>query len=285
MWLDREALLQKPFILTPSHEAILKSVYTYYFLTAKQVCRLHYSPGSFTRVEKLLKELRDNQYLVWDFLPVKRRFGSSPAYYMLAKRGIGYLRTLGCDVSMLPYPSTLKAQKSLFIPHTLSVNDYLIAASLLSQTSPHIRLIEMKHELILKRTMKGDVVPDAWLDFRIHDKEQICLWLELDRQTQSLKKISQKIHSMVLFARNAYQQVFHTPSLTIVFATTGGSERLSSLIKWTEQELSQMREVHEGDLFRFASIPEGELDPQYVFFTPMWVRPFDRISLPLFEIQ
>ena len=60
---------------------ILQSVYTYYYLTAKQVCRLHYSPGSFTRVEKLLKELRDNEYLQWDFLPVRRRFGSSPAYW------------------------------------------------------------------------------------------------------------------------------------------------------------------------------------------------------------
>src|SRR5262249_31095417 len=108
---DRETPVQKQFTLTPAHETILKSVYTYYYLTARQVQRLHYSPGSFTRVEKLLKELRDNHYLQWDFLPVKRRFGSSPAYYMLSRRGISYLRTIGCDVSLLPYPSSLKAQK------------------------------------------------------------------------------------------------------------------------------------------------------------------------------
>src|SRR6266567_4392927 len=103
---------------------ILQSIYTYYYLTAKQVCRLHYSPGSFTRAEKLLKELRDNGYLQWDAVPTKRRTGSSPAYYMLAKRGIAYLRKLGFDVSTHPHPSEKKQQKSLFLPHTLAVNDF-----------------------------------------------------------------------------------------------------------------------------------------------------------------
>jgi len=277
--------LQKPFTLTPAHETILKSVYTYYYLTAKQACRLHYSPGSFTRVEKLLKELRDNEYLQWDFLPVKRRFGSSPAYYMLARRGVGFLRKLGCDVSMLPYPFEKRQQKSLFIPHTLSVNDFLIAGSLLSQVAQHIRLFQIKHELLLKRTMKGKVIPDAWLDFRIYDKEQVCLWLEIDRDTEEMKIIKQKIHGMVLFAKDAYQQVFHTPSLTIVFATTGKTERLSSLITWTEQVLVDLRETQEADLFRFASVPQGELNPQEVFFAPLWRRPFDTTLLPLFTKQ
>src|SRR5947209_7228963 len=164
----------------PSHETILKSVYTYYYLTAKQVGRLHYSPGSFTRVEKLLKELRDHEYVQWDFLPVKRRFGSSPAYYMLAKRGISYLRRLGSDVSILPYPSEKKELKSMFIPHTMSVNEILIAANLLPRVAPAYSLFAMRHELLLKRTMKSSVIPDGWLDFR-RGNEQICFWLEVDR--------------------------------------------------------------------------------------------------------
>src|SRR5205823_9329275 len=154
------------FEVKPSHDTILKSLYDYYYLTAKQVCRLHYSPGSFTRVEKLLKELRDNEYLQWDFLPVKRRFGSSPAYYMLAKRGVSYLRKLGYDVSILPSPSEKRQLKSLFIPHTISVNDLLIAANLLPRVVPAYSLSTMRHELFLKRMMKSSVIPDGWLDFR-----------------------------------------------------------------------------------------------------------------------
>ena len=277
--------MQNTLAITPAHETILKSVYTYYYLTAKQVCRLHYSPGSFTRAERLLKELRDNEYLQWDFLPVKRRVGSSPAYYMLAKRGVAYLRSLGFDVSILPYPSEKKELKSLFLPHTMAVNDFLIASTLVAQVIPHIRLFQMKHELLLKRTMKGRVIPDGWLDFRINENEQVCFWLEMDRATQDGKIIKQKIQAMVLFAKDTYQQVFHTPSLTIVFATIGETGRLHNLIKWTEQVLADLHETQEADLFRFAAIPEGELDPAWLFFTPIWSRPFDTTPLPLFSRQ
>jgi hypothetical protein len=275
-------LKHNEFSLTIAHENILRSIYVFYYLTAKQICRLHYSPGSFTRVEKLLKELRDSEYLQWDILPIKRRFGSSPAYYRLARRGVSYLRKLGFDVSILPYPSEKKEMKSLFIPHTLSVNDFLIAATLLSQVAPYIQLIQMKHELLLKRTLKGAVIPDGWLDFRISEKEQVCFWLEMDRDTEDVQIIKQKIYSMVKFVQNTYQEVFQTPSLTIVFATTGGSGRVHNLIKWTEQELTALHETKEADLFRFAAITQGELDPAWLFFKPVWTRPFDTTLFPLF---
>ena len=249
---------------------------------AKQVCRLHYSPGSFTRVEKLLKELRDHEYLQWDFLPVKRRFGSSPAYYMLAKRGISYLRRMGCDVSLLPYPSEKKQLKSLFIPHTMTVNDFLIAASLLPRVAPDICLCEMRHELLLKRTMKGSVIPDGWLDFR-RGNEQMCFLLEVDRGTEDVKVFREKIRSLVRFAKTGYQEVFHTPSITIVFATTAGSVRYNNMLTWTQQTLFDMHELQEADLFRFAVIPEGDLDPAWLFFEPMWSVPGGVSPLPLLE--
>ena len=274
--------MQTAFEIKPAHETILNSMSTYYYLTAKQVCRLHYSPGSFTRVEKLLKELRDNGFLQWDFLPIKRRFGSSPAYYMIAKRGVSYLRRLGCDVSLLPYPSEKRQLKSLFIPHTLSVNDFLIAASLLPCVVPAISLHDMRHELLLKRTIKGPVIPDGWLDFR-RDNEQTCFWLEVDRGTEDVKVFREKIHSLVKFSKTGYQEVFHTPSITIVFATTAGSVRLQNILTWTQQVLSEMQETHEGDLFRFAVIPEGELNPRWLFFEPLWTAPFSETPLSLLE--
>lgn len=274
--------MQNEFELKPPHECILKSLLTYYYLTAKQVCRLHYSPGSFTRVEKLLKELRDNGYLQWDFLPVKRRFGSSPAYYMLAKRGISYLRRLGYDVSHLPYPSEKKELKSLFLPHTMTVNDFLIAASLLSRVAPDICLCEMRHELLLKRTMKGSVIPDGWLDFR-RGNEQMCFWLEVDRGTEDVKVFREKIRSLVRFAKIQYQEVFHTPSITIVFATTAGNVRCNNMLTWTKQTLTDMHEPQEADLFRFGVIPEGDLDPAWLFFEPFWTTPGGVSPLPLLE--
>lgn len=272
------------FEIKPAHETILDSLYNYYYLTAKQVCRLHYSPGSLTRVEKLLKELRDANFLQWDFLPVKRRFGSSPAYYMLAKRGISYLRRLGKDVSLLPYLSEKRQLKSLFIPHSIAVNDFLIAASLLPRVVSDICLHDIHHELLLKRTMKGTVIPDGWLDFR-RGNEQNCFWLEMDRGTEDVRVFREKIRSLVKFSKTSYQEVFHTPSITIVFATTAGSARLKNILTWTQQTLSEMSEKHEADLFRFASIPEGELDPAWLFFEPLWIAPFRDTPLSLLETQ
>jgi hypothetical protein len=274
--------LPNAFSVKPAHESILKSLYTYYYLTAKQVCRLHYSPGSFTRVEKLLKELRDNQYLQWDFLPVKRRFGSSPAYYMLARRGVAYLRSLGFDVSLLPYPSEKRQLKSLFIPHTITVNDFLIAASLLPRVAPDICLYDMRHELLMKRIVKGPVIPDGWLDFR-RGNEQICFWLEVDRGTEDVKVFREKIRSQVTFSKTSYHEVFHTPSITIVFATTAGDLRCKNMLTWTEQTLTEIHEAQEADLFRFGTIPEGPLDPAWLFFEPFWTAPFSDTPLPLLE--
>lgn len=270
------------FEIKPAHEAILKSLYSYYYLTAKQVCRLHYSPGSFTRVEKLLKELRDNGYIQWNFLPVKRRFGSSPAYYMLAKRGVSYLRRLGLDMSVLPYPSEKKQQKSLFLPHTMTVNEFLIAASLLSRVAPDVCLFDMRHELLLKRMIKGSVIPDGWLDFR-RGTEQTCFLLEVDRGTEDVKVFREKIRALVRFAKTHYQEVFHTPSITIVFATTAGSGRLQNILTWTRQTLTEIGETQEADLFRFGLIPEGELDPAWLFFEPFWTVPGGVTSLSLLE--
>lgn len=275
--------MESDFAIKPAHEAILTDMYTYYYLTAKQVCRLHYSPGSFTRVEKLLKELRDNGYLQWDFLPVKRRFGSSPAYYMLAKRGIAYLRHVGKDVSLLPYPSEKKQLKSLHIPHTISVNDFLIAASFFPRVAPDVTLYAMRHELFLKRTMKGSVIPDGWLDLR-RGNEQVCFWLEVDRGTEDSKVFREKIRSIVRFTKTDYQKAFHTLSVTVVFATTAGSVRVSNMLAWTQQILAEMRETQEGDLFRFGLIPEGELDPSWLFFEPFWTVPFHDTPLSLLEV-
>lgn len=276
--------MQNEFELKPPHESILKSLLTYYYLTAKQVCRLHYSPGSFTRVEKLLKELRDNGYLQWDFLPVKRRFGSSPAYYMLTKRGIAYLRHLGKDVSLLPYPSEKKELKSLFLPHTMTINDFLIASSLLPNVAPDVCLCEMRHELLLKRTMKGPVIPDGWLDFR-RSTEQICFWLEVDRGTEDVRIFKEKIRSLVRFAKTGYEEVFHTSSITIVFATTAGNLRLQNMLIWTQQTLSEMGETQEADLFRFGVIPEGELNPTWLFFEPFWTVPWSDTPLSLLDLH
>ena len=161
---------------------------------------------------------------------------------------------------------------------------FSIAASLLPRVAPEYRLCEMRHELSLKRTMKGSVIPDGWLDFR-RGIEQTCFLLEVDRGTEDVKVFREKIRCLVTFAKSGYQEEFHTPSITIVFATTAGSSRCNNMLTWTAQTLSNMREPQEADLFRFALIPEGDLDPAWLFFEPFWTVPGGVSPLSLLEAQ
>jgi hypothetical protein len=55
-------------------------------LTAAQLTRLHYSPGSYKTVRQRLRVLADNGYVVIDAIPGK--FTRGPNYYTLGVRGI-----------------------------------------------------------------------------------------------------------------------------------------------------------------------------------------------------
>ena len=109
--------------------------------------------------------------------------------------------------------------------------------------------------------------------------------LEVDRGTEDVKVFREKIRSLVTFSKSGYQEVFHTPSITIVFATTAGNVRCTNMLTWTKQTLSDMHEPQEADLFRFATIPQGDLDPAWLFFEPFWTVPGGVSPLSLLEAR
>jgi Replication-relaxation len=115
----------------------------------------------------------------------------------------------------------------LFLRHTLAVNDFLIAVATLSAITPDISVHDIKHDLTLKRT-RATVIPDSWIDFRLNQKTQLCIWLEMDMGTMDQKPFRKKISELIDFSRQSYEQVFGTPSLTIVFATTAGQGHFAS---------------------------------------------------------
>src|SRR5205823_12910712 len=121
--------------------------------------------------------------------------------------------------------------------HTLAVNDFLIAASLLPRFSSDITVREIRHDLTLKRTSQP-VIPDGWIDFRIRDHTQICIWLELDMGTMDQKPFRKKVAALIEYAKNGYTQAFGTPSLTIAFATPKRNHRTQIIHSWIQQELT-----------------------------------------------
>src|SRR5205807_2314431 len=108
------------------------------------------------------------------------------------------------------------------LQHVLELNDFLIAASLLPRVVPSISLVEMRHDLDLKKTPvkvtverrmpygdrideKVTVIPDGWLDFRMvvpdrRKPRRRCIVVELDRGTSSVAPFKSKLRALYAYA-------------------------------------------------------------------------------------
>lgn len=284
--------------LTAVDYQILELIKMYHYLTAEQVVRLRYSKNSLTTVQPRLKALSEAGFLLRTRLP-SVMVGNSSYVYHLSTKGANVLdadgyeaagRIRSDDISALHYP---------FLAHVLALGDVLIAASLLPRSVPSITLSEMRHELDLKKTPirvnvpdkklreKVSVVPDAWLDFSwaVPDRAKArrkCIALELDRGTTSINPLKQKLRALYAMAiSEEYVSVFGTQLCQVAYITTAGAARLSQLIDWCEQELTESGLEQESGLYLFASLPDGDYTPQELFCSPMWLHPFSSSAVAL----
>src|SRR2546421_8587715 len=128
-----------PFVVTASHNAVLEAVYRYQLLTSVQLLRAcGYSQNSLERVQRLTKQLVDNEYLLALPRPVVR--GKAPLVYTLARKGLNYLKSAGFDVRDYFRPAKEQEKSYLFLQHTLSLNDVLIAAANVHKNTPDYSL-------------------------------------------------------------------------------------------------------------------------------------------------
>ena len=103
------------------------------------------------------------------------------------------------------------------LEHALALNDFLIAARLVERSVPSISLVDMRHDLDLKKTPvkvtverrlpygdrideKVTVIPDGWLDFRQRiegqeKRKRRCIVVELDRGTTSIAPFKEKFRA------------------------------------------------------------------------------------------
>lgn len=278
--------------LSPQDALILRNLARFHYLVARQVCRLLYSPSSITYVQTRLKLLTEEGFCQRIWLPKRARYGSAPAVYTLARRGINYMAAAGVDVIRRYHPAEQEARSFLFLNHTIALNDFLISAELLGRWAPEFKLARLLHERELKRKpvyvssdqgRRVPVIPDAWLDFRIQDSFQVCMAVEIDRGTEEQKRWREKVARLLLYADGPYQEAFGTRSLTFAVATTAGYWRLMELMAWTRAELEARREQSQADLFLFAHIEPDTIDPERVFLSPIWRQPFNEEPIALLE--
>ncbi len=148
---------KRPFDgITPPYDTLLRGseempigLYHLHMATAKQLCTLHYSEGSYKHVRAMLRTLCDHGYVQDDAVPTKRL--RSPYYYTLAKLGFEYLKRAGLDVNEAFRAAKEVDKAALFAKHTLELNDIIISAALLKRSAPSYWLESFIHERELKR--------------------------------------------------------------------------------------------------------------------------------------
>src|SRR5688572_12473774 len=100
-------------ILDRRDEEVLQRLHRYHYLLSRQVCRLLYSRGSLTYVQGKLKRLTEGGYCQRIWMPKRGQYGSAPAVYTLARRGINHLRAAGIQVNRRYHPSEQEVRSYL----------------------------------------------------------------------------------------------------------------------------------------------------------------------------
>jgi hypothetical protein len=276
-------------VLLYGTDEVRMGIYQLYLVTAEQLTRLHYSPGSLKAVKRRLKVLVDNGYIQADAIPTK--FFKSPYYYTLGPAGAKYLEALEVDT-----PASWRAERevdkhALFVEHTLELNDVLIAAALLREADPRYYLESFTHERVFKQrrpfkaTVAGQavaVIPDAYLQFRSLDRpEPLAVLLEHDHGTEERVHFQRKVRAyLALLQAQAYREMFNVTMITVAFTTFKEERRLTQMREWTRQVLSEAHAEKLGGHFLFAAFTRP-LTPQAAWLEPRWVYPFDQPAQPM----
>lgn len=285
---------KKQLIITPRDEEILFAIMQYRGLTVDQVTRLFFKPGSLTYVRVKLMELTEHKYLSRFHLPTVST-GASPFVYTLGSRGVRFFSGNGIDLNGF---KPLQAPNYYFLNHLLSLNDFLISASLLPRFTADVKLTDSLHEWRLKQmpmttTIANEeiaVVPDGWLDFTVlagsaKKPYRMPIWVEMDMGTEWGKKFKDKLRDIVLLVTTgAYQDRFGVQHVTVAFATPGTEKRRDLMRSHIKSMLIELGKLAYAELFLFASMPELT-DPNHLFLSPIWFTSVGDTPLALLDMS
>ena len=297
-------------VITSYELPILRAILFNHYMTAEQVTRLLYSPGSLTTVQAHLKRLRDAKGLLQ--VRLHRRTHPQPWTHVhtLTQRGLRALETLGVDLPERFSPLYHKDMDPRFLDHTLAVTDIVIAATRFAQTGAGVELRGALHEHHLReksvrvevtegaerRLVTVPVIPDLWLDLAVRrdNAERLaptgapyreCYVWEIDRDTEESKRWKRKVRALCAWARAPYQTGFgDAPLSAIAVLATTGERRGRALLAWTEaviRELPAPEQALPARLFRVSWGEPGRCAPAELFTAHRWYRPFESAPVGL----
>jgi hypothetical protein len=289
--------MRPPLHMAKGHADILRVLALFDYLTAVQVTRLCYSPGSLKYVKAQLKSLADTGLV----LCLGGRGTNLPLIYTLTGKGRRLAGTLSGQQPkrFRPQEAREKQVNLSFMQHTLAVNDVLISARLLSESRPDITLTRMYREPELRRRIYVQlpericIEPDAGCQFlstkmgedRTETWEDF-FFIEVYRTLPPVKeRFKQKIQGLVTYvATGQHEALFGTSALSI--AVIAQTPQLATTLKsWTEEALRERERPIDGDWFFFCSVSPAAASPEELFLSPVWEQAFGSAKTPLLVLE
>ena len=272
-----------PLILTPRDEEMLKALYDYRYMTAKDMAYLLFSPQTVPYARGLLTrlsgvDLQTHTYLFCFQLP-KVGLGRPQKIFTLGAKGRDYLQQLcGLPVDWYFRPSKLPHLGFSHLTHALMQTSVVVAASYFSRQQQQFRLTHSRLSYDLSRIQGFRVVPDAWLVFENQQGKKSQILLECDRGTQYQVAFKHHVKDRLAFIESGeYVKLFGMKAVMVAYVTTGQrpeyrDTRRATLIRWIQELLTELGMEEWAGLFRVTSVVLGEVYDAGIFEKAIWYR-------------
>jgi hypothetical protein len=282
-----------------AQQKIMNDLAEFHYLTMSQLMTLEgYQASSRSYVYRQVNQLVAEDYV----FALPQQVVTQPRLYTLTSKGHRCASFLGKEPvkRFRPGEEKERGENGVFVAHTIAVTDVLIAARLLANTVPGIRLNRMLTERELKRNIyvpmpgltgerKICIEPDGVLEFIIQDMQdtywQDFLYLEVYRHHLNEERFQRKIQGYVTaLVSGLHEQLFKTPAMSVVVIAT--IDKLAGTLKqWAEEALQAMERTDAGDRFFFCSLDPATASPEEIFLTPVWEQAFGTDKTPLLALE
>jgi hypothetical protein len=182
---------------TSAEMEVLAALKDYHFLTVEQIMLLT-GRTSLRSSQRRLKELADAGFVLKHDRRSSNVLQPLRAAWSLTGKSKSYLEGAGMIVLPARHP------RPYILDHTLTINEMLIKARLLEQTTAGVELLEWHHDRNLRRWRPIlSLVPDAFLHFAVttpSGRHSYPILLEVDMGTIDRRRWQQKSNGMCSFS-------------------------------------------------------------------------------------
>ena len=260
--------------VTPRDRELIHTIYRYRVLRRDQLQRLFFPSKNTTNLR--LKLLHQHGYLARRRLPVEYGQGSSQWLYLLGGCGASLIAQVeGIDPAQLAWRRSHNHVSTMFLEHTLMVNDICIAIQLAVQDASHrverwLREEELKAqpdrvwiETAPGRRRQSALVPDAYGALAFGQR-RAHFFFEADRATESNGRWAQKVLAYLAYVRSgAYARRYGTDCLRVLTVTTS-EQRMQNLLRTTHK-------TGGGAMFWFTTLDRAT--PEQILQATIWRIP------------